>query len=69
MLDAAQRRWPDVHDRKELLLRLTAAGSEAIAAEAEGEERIQRRERQREALRRAQQLVDTDRLLSDSAWR
>ena len=53
MLDAAQRRWPDVQDRKELLLRLTAAGSEAIAAEADGEERVRRRERQQEALRRA----------------
>ena len=42
MLDAAQRRWPDVHDRKELLLRLTAAGSDAIAAEAAGEERVRR---------------------------
>jgi hypothetical protein len=69
MLDAAQRRWPDVHDRKELLLRLTAAGSDAIAAEAAGEERVRRRERQREALRRADQLVDADVLLADSAWR
>jgi hypothetical protein len=34
LLDAAQRRWPDVTDRKALLLRLVAAGSEAIAAEA-----------------------------------
>jgi hypothetical protein len=33
-LDQAQRRWPDVHDRKELLLRLTAAGRDAIAREA-----------------------------------
>ena len=35
LLDAAQRRWPDVSDRKKLLLRLAAAGREAIAAEAE----------------------------------
>lgn len=33
-LDEAQRRWPDVHDRKELLLRLTAAGCTAIEREA-----------------------------------
>lgn len=33
-LDEAQRRWPDVHDRKELLLRLAAAGREAIEREA-----------------------------------
>lgn len=33
-LDEAQRRWPDVHDRKELLLRLAAAGRDAIEREA-----------------------------------
>ena len=35
LLDAAERHWPDVSDRKALLLRLAAAGAEAIAAEAE----------------------------------
>lgn len=34
-LDAAQRRWPEVRDRKELLLRLADAGRNAIAREAE----------------------------------
>jgi DNA-binding MarR family transcriptional regulator len=34
-LDEAQRRWPEVRDRKELLLRLTAAGRKAIRREAE----------------------------------
>lgn len=34
-LDAAQRRWPKVRDRKELLLRLAEAGRKAIADEAE----------------------------------
>jgi len=33
-LDVAQRRWPDVRDRKELLLRLAAAGQAAIEREA-----------------------------------
>lgn len=33
-LDQAQRRWPEVHDRKELLLRLAAAGLDAIEREA-----------------------------------
>jgi len=33
-LDEAQRRWPDIHDRKELLLRLAAAGRDAIEREA-----------------------------------
>lgn len=32
-LDEAQRRWPSVRDRKELLLRLAAAGSAAIERE------------------------------------
>ena len=34
-LDEAQRRWPEVGDRKELLLRLAAAGREAIRREAD----------------------------------
>ena len=33
-LDQAQQRWPDVHDRKELLLRLATAGHDAIEREA-----------------------------------
>jgi hypothetical protein len=33
-LDEAQRRWPEVRDRKELLLKLAAAGREAIEREA-----------------------------------
>jgi hypothetical protein len=38
LLDAAQRRWPEVTDRKALLLRLAASGGEAISAAA-GERR------------------------------
>ena len=34
-LDEAQRRWPEVRNRKELLLRLTAAGQKAIEREAQ----------------------------------
>ena len=34
-LDRAQRRWPEEADRKELLLRLVAAGSEALDDEVE----------------------------------
>jgi len=37
LLDEAQRRWPDVRDRKALLLRLAEAGRAAI--EREGIER------------------------------
>jgi hypothetical protein len=35
LLDAAERRWPEVTDRKALLLRLAAAGAAAIATEAD----------------------------------
>ncbi len=34
LLDVAQRRWPEVTDRKTLLLRLAATGGEAITADA-----------------------------------
>jgi hypothetical protein len=34
LLDAAQRRWPEVTERKALLLRLATTGGEAIAAQA-----------------------------------
>jgi len=37
MIDAAKRRWPELLDRKALLLRLAAAGRDAI--EREGSER------------------------------
>jgi hypothetical protein len=32
-LDEAQRRWPQIRNRKELLLKLTAAGRDAIERE------------------------------------
>jgi hypothetical protein len=69
MLDLAERRWPDVADRRALLLRLAAAGRAAIAPEVDAGERERRRRRQRDALGRAGELVDTDALLADVAWR
>lgn len=33
-LDQAQRRWPEIHDRKELLQKLAAAGRDAIEEKA-----------------------------------
>lgn len=33
-LDQAQRRWPEIRDRKVLLLKLVAAGREALRAQA-----------------------------------
>ena len=69
MLDIAQRRWPDVADRRQLLLRLAAEGGRSIAQELELADAIARRQRQDEALDRAEELVDLDSLLSDAAWR
>jgi len=67
LLDLAQRAWPEIADRRQLLLRLTEAGGEAL--EAKLAEREQRRERQRLGLERAARLVDVDELLGDRAWR
>ena len=69
MLDLAQRLWPEVDDRKQLLLRLVTVGRDTIAPEVDDRERERRRERQLAALRRARELIDPDELLADAAWR
>jgi hypothetical protein len=69
MLDLAQRRWPEVRDRRQLLLRLAAAGRDAIAHDVDEAECEDRRHRQRKALNRARELVDVEALLADAAWR
>lgn len=59
LLDDAQRQWPDVRDRKELLLRPARTGHDALhlnQAEAEADRRC---ELQRSALERLRDLVDT----------
>jgi hypothetical protein len=71
LLDDAQRRWPEVTDRKKLLLRLAQTGHDSLHlsdanAEAETE---QRRERQRAALAGLQRTVDWDAIRNDQAWR
>lgn len=66
LLDLAQRAWPEVTDRRQLLLRLTEIGGEALGAKLADHE--QRRERQRRGLERAARLVDVDTLLGDQAW-
>ena len=68
MLDVAHQRWPEVQDRKELLVRLAAAGRDAIADAVDAGQREQRLERQRAALSRAGRLLDADVLLADTAW-
>ena len=68
MLDLAHRAWPEVTDRKQLLLRLAATGRDASTAArrrgpgaATGE--------QIDAMNRAATLMDIDLLLSDAAWK
>ena len=69
MLDLARQRWPEVSDRRQLLLRLAATGRDVIAADVARDDRQDRGERQRAALGRAGELVDVDVLLADTAWR
>jgi hypothetical protein len=69
MLDLAQRAWPEVEDRKELLYRLARVGEDALRVEARQREASDRRGRQRVALERAGELIDVNALLSDAAWR
>jgi hypothetical protein len=69
MLDLAQRRWPEMRDRRLLLLRLAGVGADRVAAELDVGAARERREQQQAALRRAMELVDVDVLLSDAAWR
>jgi hypothetical protein len=69
MLDLAHRRWPEVRDRRHLLLRLAGLGAEQISSDLDATITQARRERQRRALGRATELLDTETLLSDSAWR
>ncbi|MGH9101288.1 MAG: hypothetical protein ACRDV8_13805, partial [Acidimicrobiales bacterium] len=69
LLDAAQRRWPEVTDRKELLLRLAEAGGGALGLERGALVIEERRARAQAALKRLPSLVDAEVLLSDQAWR
>jgi hypothetical protein len=68
LLNDAQRRWPDVQDRKELLLRLARMGHDSLRSDQAEAEASERRERQRSALERLPTLVDTEYLLADRAW-
>jgi hypothetical protein len=68
LLDDAQRWWPAVADRKELLLRLAQAGHDSLGLDQIEADAARRRERQLAALKRLPTLVDVDLLLSDRAW-
>jgi hypothetical protein len=69
LLDAAQKRWPEIDDRKTLLLRLAEEGGTALGLDAERLDVAQRRERTLTALKRLPSLVDAELLLADDAWR
>jgi hypothetical protein len=68
MLDVAERAWPEVGDRKQLLMRLVACGHQVVASRLATGEAVARRGRQSEALRRASQSVDVELLLGDAPW-
>lgn len=68
LLDDAQRRWPEVSDRKELLLRLARAGHDSLHLDRAKAEESKRRERQRAALARLQRAVDWNAIGDDQAW-
>ena len=67
LLDLAQQAWPEITDRRQLLLRLTQTGGRVLQSELA--EQGARRERQQVGLQRAAQLVDFDELVGDGAWR
>jgi hypothetical protein len=69
MLDLAHRRWPEISDRRKLLLRLAATGRDAVAADVARTDDKRRRAGQNAALGRAAELVEVDALLADAAWR
>jgi hypothetical protein len=68
LLDAAQQRWPEMTDRKALLLRLAEEGGTALHLNAADAESDERRRRANAARERISRMVDTDVLLSDQAW-
>ncbi len=66
LLDLAQRAWPEVHDRKELLLRLAEAGAGVV--EQTLREQASSRALRRAAIIQSRELLDAAVLLSDQAW-
>jgi hypothetical protein len=68
LLDAAARRWPDIADRKQLLLRLAEEGHQSLAGAELARVARDRRGRVAQALERIPSLVDSDALLADEAW-
>lgn len=69
MLDDAAKRWPEVRDRKALLLRLAEAGAAQLQVAEREADVADRRARQLAAIERSRELIDVDVLLSGEAWR
>lgn len=69
LLDDAQRRWPEIESRKELLLRLAETGHHSLHLDELEEEAHRRRARQRTAIAGLQGTVDWDAIRDDQAWR
>jgi hypothetical protein len=68
LLDDAQQQWPEVGDRKELLLRLAQTGHSSLHLGEEAIEASRRQERQRAALAGLQRNVAWDTIRDDQAW-
>ncbi len=66
LLDLAQRAWPEVRDRKELLLRLAEAGAGVVEQTLREQETS--RALRRAAVMRSREILDADVLLADQAW-
>jgi hypothetical protein len=69
LLDEAERRWPEVRSRKELLLKLAETGNEALLRSETEIAARRSTERQRAALADLQRTVDWDSIRDDQAWR
>jgi hypothetical protein len=69
LLDDAQRRWPEISNRKELLLRLARTGHELLRLGQIEADADRRREGQQAALADLQHTVDWDSIRDDQAWR
>jgi hypothetical protein len=69
LLDDAQRHWPEVDGRKELLLRLAQAGHDALRLSDLDAEATRRRGRQADALSELRNAIDWSAISDDQAWR
>ena len=68
LLDSAQSRWPEITDRKALLLRLAEEGNGATRSGERHLEAAERCARAQAALDRVLSLIDSELLRSDQAW-